>query len=55
MFFGPASYKRLKLGAFKEKLFWKTNGRKIRITKINTFADALMFILSELKDIPFGE
>ena len=47
--------KRLRLGAFKESLFRKINGRKVRFIKINTFADALMFILHELKDILSGE
>ena len=45
------SYKRLKLRAFKEWLFRKTNGRQILVVKINTFANALMFIIRELKDI----
>ena len=58
MFFGLAflvSYKRLKLGAFKESLLCKTNRRKIHVFKINTFANAFMFILRELKDISFVE
>ena len=38
------SYKRLKLRAFKEWLFCKTNGGQIRVVRI-------MFILRELKDI----
>ena len=45
------SYKRLKLRAFKERLFRKTNGWQIRVVRINTFANVLMFILRELKDI----
>ena len=45
------SYKRLKLRAFKERLFRKTNGRQVRVVRINTFANVLMFILRELKDI----
>ena len=45
------SYKRLKLRAFKEWLFRKTNGRQIRVVRINTFANVLMFIFPELKDI----
>ena len=49
------SYKRLKLRAFKEWLFRKTNGRQIRVVRINTFANVLMFILRGLKDTPpFG-
>ena len=45
------SYKHLKFRAFKEWLFRKTNGRQIRVVRINTFANVLMFILLELKDI----
>ena len=45
------SYKRLKLRTFKEWLFRKTNGRQILVVKINIFANVLMFILRELKDI----
>ena len=45
------SYKRLKLRAFKEWLFCKTNGRQICVVRINTFARVLMFMLRELKDI----
>ena len=45
------SYKRLKLRAFKEWLFGKTNRRQTRVVRINTFANVLMFILCELKDI----
>ena len=45
------SYKRLKLRAFKEWLFRKTNGRQIIVVRLNTFANVLMFILRELKDI----
>ena len=56
MFFGPAFLAlRLKLGELKEQLFCKTNGRKIRVVKINTFANALMFIIRELKDIHSAE
>ena len=40
-FLSVQSYKRPKLGAFKEYLFRKTNGRKIRVFKINAFANAL--------------
>ena len=47
------SYKRLKLGAFKEWLLSKTNGRQICVVKINTFTNILMFILRELKDIVY--
>ena len=32
------SYKRLKLTAFKEWLFRKTNGRRILVVRLNTFA-----------------
>ena len=28
---------------------------KIPVVRINTFANALIFIFCELKDIPFGE
>ena len=35
------SYKRLKLRAFKEWLFRKTNGRQIRVVRINTFVNVL--------------
>ena len=45
------SYKRLKLRAFKEWLFRKTNGRQIHVGRLNTFANVLMFILRELQDI----
>ena len=45
------SYKRLRLRAFKKWLFCKTNGRQIRVVRINTFANVLMFILRELKYI----
>ena len=45
------SYKRLNLRAFKESLFRKTNGRQIRVVRINTFATVLMFTFRELKDI----
>ena len=45
------SYKRLKLRAFKEWLFRKTNGRQMRVVRINTFANVLMLIFRELKDI----
>ena len=45
------SYKRLKLRAFKEWLFRKTNGRQIFVIRLNTFANVLLFILRELKDI----
>ena len=43
------SYKHLKLRAFKEWLFRKTNGRQILVVGLNTFANALMFTLRELK------
>ena len=45
------SYKRLKLRAFKEWLFRKTNGRQMHVVRINTFANVLMLIFRELKDI----
>ena len=45
------SYKRRMMRAFKECLFCKTNGRQIRVVRINTFANVLMFILRELKYI----
>ena len=45
------SYKCLKLRAIKEWLFGKTNGRQIRASRINTFANVLTFMLRELKDI----
>ena len=45
------SYKRLKLRVFKEQLFCKTNGRQNLVVRLNTFANALTFILRELKDI----
>ena len=32
-----------------------TEKRKIHVIRINTFTNALMFILHELKDIPSGE
>ena len=35
------NYKHLKLRAFKEWLFCKTNGRQIRVVRINTFANVL--------------
>ena len=54
-FLSVQSYKRLKLGAFQKWLFRKTNGRNIRVVKINTFSHVLMLILRELKDIPSGE
>ena len=49
------SYKRRKLLVCKEKLFLNSNGKTIRVVKINTFANTLMLILRELKDIPSGE
>ena len=45
------SYKRLKLRTFKEWLFCKTNGRQMRVVRINTFTNVLRFILRELNDI----
>ena len=45
------SYKCLKLGAFKELLFRKTNGRQILVVRVNTFTNVLMFTLRELKDV----
>ena len=50
-FFSVQSYKRLTLTAFKESLFRETYGREIRAARINTFANVLIFILPELKDI----
>ena len=47
------SYKRLKLRAFKEWLFRKTNGRQILVVRINTFVNVLTFIIRELKDYLF--
>ena len=45
------NYKRLKLRTFKEWLFCKTNGRQILVVRLNPFANVLMFVLRELKDI----
>ena len=43
-----------KLKASKLEKF-KTNERKILVIRINTFTNALMFILRKLKYIPSGE
>ena len=45
------NYKRLKLRAFKEWLFCKTNERHTRVVRVNAFANVLMFIHRELQDI----
>ena len=37
------------------KILLKLYAGKVPVVKINTFANAPMFILSELKDIPFDE
>ena len=50
-FLSVQSYKRLTLRVFKEWLFCKTNGRQMRVVTVNIFANVLMFILRELKDI----
>ena len=63
MVFGPAflalvspKLSASKVGStLKEKLFRNINGRNIPVARINTFANALMFILRELKDILSGE
>ena len=51
MVLGPASLYLLSVQSYKEWLFSKTNGKQICVARINTFANILMFILCELKDI----
>ena len=37
------------------KILLKLHAGKVSVVKINIFTNAIMFILFELKDIPFGE
>ena len=39
----------------KLKILLRLHTRKLPVIKINTFANALIFIFCEVKDIPFGE